>query len=309
MGKDEAAAPAGPTNWATTARWPSSRSTRRRPSGPAARRRWSRPAPTATRSFKVLYDKIGMKLPIPVYHITEYLEKCIAEGNAQASQGPGHPGDLPRSLPSGPPGRTVDPLERQGGQAPNVQMWLHDPPKKYRRGSTGSTTLPGTSSRASRAWTSWRCIASGSTRGAAGPEAGSAMPIRTSPSGPAAERLKEAKAVGAEAIVSACPWCKRNFLDAAARPATTSRSWTSSNSCSNPYSLSELKRVGRAKMRLTTEEYQALEEIVGPEIHHRGPRDHGELQPGLGQQACALGSKQVRPAGGGAAVREACEEI
>ena len=41
------------------------------------------------------------------------------------------------------------------------------------------------------------------------------MPTRTSPSGPAAERLKEAKAVGAEAIVSACGWCKRNFLDAA----------------------------------------------------------------------------------------------
>ena len=29
------------------------------------------------------------------------------------------------------------------------------------------------------------------------------------------ERLREAGAVGAEAIVSACPWCKRNFLDAA----------------------------------------------------------------------------------------------
>ena len=29
------------------------------------------------------------------------------------------------------------------------------------------------------------------------------------------ERLREADSVGAEAIVSACPWCKRNFLDAA----------------------------------------------------------------------------------------------
>jgi Fe-S oxidoreductase len=29
------------------------------------------------------------------------------------------------------------------------------------------------------------------------------------------ERLKEARAVGAETIVSACPWCKRNFMDAA----------------------------------------------------------------------------------------------
>ena len=28
------------------------------------------------------------------------------------------------------------------------------------------------------------------------------------------ERIKEAKASGAEAIVTACPWCQRNFKDA-----------------------------------------------------------------------------------------------
>lgn len=30
----------------------------------------------------------------------------------------------------------------------------------------------------------------------------------------AVERIKEAQAVGAEAIVTACPWCQRQFLDA-----------------------------------------------------------------------------------------------
>ncbi|MBI5446661.1 MAG: (Fe-S)-binding protein, partial [Deltaproteobacteria bacterium] len=35
----------------------------------------------------------------------------------------------------------------------------------------------------------------------------------------AAERLKEARAVGAEALVSACGWCRRNFLDAIAEGA------------------------------------------------------------------------------------------
>jgi Fe-S oxidoreductase len=30
----------------------------------------------------------------------------------------------------------------------------------------------------------------------------------------AGERIEEAKSTGAEAIVSACPWCERNFLDA-----------------------------------------------------------------------------------------------
>ena len=30
----------------------------------------------------------------------------------------------------------------------------------------------------------------------------------------AKERIEEAKCTGAEAIVSACPWCERNFIDA-----------------------------------------------------------------------------------------------
>ena len=30
----------------------------------------------------------------------------------------------------------------------------------------------------------------------------------------AIERIEEAKSTGADAIVSACPWCERNFLDA-----------------------------------------------------------------------------------------------
>jgi Fe-S oxidoreductase len=30
----------------------------------------------------------------------------------------------------------------------------------------------------------------------------------------AAERITEAKATGAAALVSACPWCERNFKDA-----------------------------------------------------------------------------------------------
>jgi Fe-S oxidoreductase len=30
----------------------------------------------------------------------------------------------------------------------------------------------------------------------------------------AGERIEEAKSTGAEALVSACPWCERNFMDA-----------------------------------------------------------------------------------------------
>ena len=38
--------------------------------------------------------------------------------------------------------------------------------------------------------------------------------IRSSRAGPRTERIEEAKSTGADAIVSACPWCERNFIDA-----------------------------------------------------------------------------------------------
>jgi Fe-S oxidoreductase len=36
----------------------------------------------------------------------------------------------------------------------------------------------------------------------------------------ATERIEEAKSTGADAIVSACPWCERNFLDATSADGT-----------------------------------------------------------------------------------------
>jgi Fe-S oxidoreductase len=33
----------------------------------------------------------------------------------------------------------------------------------------------------------------------------------------AEERIEEAESTGAEAIVTACPWCERNFIDAIAK--------------------------------------------------------------------------------------------
>ena len=95
-------------------------------------------------------------------------------------------------------------------------MWLHDPPKKYRRGINGVyepprniiKSIPGldfVEMYRIREY-AWCCGAGGGV-------------IDTYPDfarWTGAERLREAKAVGAEAIVSACPYCKRNFLDAAA---------------------------------------------------------------------------------------------
>jgi Fe-S oxidoreductase len=166
--------------------------------------------------FKVLYDKIGMKLPVPVYHITEYLESAIAEGALELRKSP----DMritfhdPCHL-----GRLAEPWVHWNGKevkAPGVQMWLHDPPKKYRRGAGGVYDTPRNILRSIPGLDfvemhrireyAWCCGAGGGVS--------DSYPDFAVWTG--AERLREARSVGADAIVSACPWCKRNLLDAAA---------------------------------------------------------------------------------------------
>jgi Fe-S oxidoreductase len=95
------------------------------------------------------------------------------------------------------------------------QMIVHDPPKKYRRGAGGVYEPPRDILKSIPGLNfvemyrikeyAWCCGAGGGVI--------DAFPDFAAWTG--AERLREAKAVGAEAIVSACPWCKRNFLDAA----------------------------------------------------------------------------------------------
>jgi len=165
----------------------------------------------------VLYDKIGKKSGVEVYHLTQYLEKLLREEKLR----PKKPLDLkvtyhdPCHL-----GRLGEPwIHWQGTEykPKGMHIWLHDPPKKYRRGTNGVydpprnviKSLPGVElveMYRTREY-AWCCGAGGGVIDSYPDFAGWT----------AAERLKEAEAVGAEAIVSACPWCKRNFLDAAGR--------------------------------------------------------------------------------------------
>ena len=167
-------------------------------------------------SFKVLYDKIGMKLAIPIFHIAEYLEGLIAEGALQPRKAPGMRVTYhdPCHL-----GRLAEPWIHWNGKEvkpPNAQIWLHDPPKKYRRGTGGVYDTPRNIIRSLpgvdfvemyriREY-AWCCGAGGGVS-----ETYPDFALWTG-----AERLREAQAVGAEAVVSACPWCKRNLTDAAA---------------------------------------------------------------------------------------------
>lgn len=171
-------------------------------------------------TYKVLYDKIGKKLDVEVYHITQYLEKLIREGKLQPKK------SLPLKVTYHDPchlGRLGEPWIHWNGKevkVPGVLMWLHDPPKKYRRGTFGVYDAPRNVIKSIPGLNfvemyrireyAWCCGAGGGV-------------IDSYPDfaeWTASERLKEALSVGAEAIVSACPWCKRVFKDAAKKNGT-----------------------------------------------------------------------------------------
>jgi len=171
-------------------------------------------------TYKVLYDKIGKKLDVEVYHITQYLEKLIREGKLQPKK------SLPLKVTYHDPchlGRLGEPWIHWNGKevkVPGVLMWLHDPPKKYRRGTFGVYDAPRNVIKSIPGLNfvemyrireyAWCCGAGGGVIDAYPDFA----------EWTASERLKEALSVGAEAIVSACPWCKRVFKDAAKKNGT-----------------------------------------------------------------------------------------
>ena len=166
-------------------------------------------------AFSVLYDRIGQKPAVQILHITQYLERLIREGKLRLKN------SLPLKATYHDPchlGRLGEPWIHWKGREYKPEgspMWLHDPPKKYRRGTFGIydpprnilKNIPGldfVEMYRIREY-AWCCGAGGGVI--------DAYPEFATWTG--AERLREARAVGAEAIVSACPWCKRVFLDAA----------------------------------------------------------------------------------------------
>jgi Fe-S oxidoreductase len=166
-------------------------------------------------AFKVLYDKIGMKPDIEIFHITQYLDRLIKEGKIQFTRA------VPMTVTYHDPchlGRLGEPwIHWQGKEAKAMgPMIIHDPPKKFRRGADGVYETPRNILKSIPGLKlvemyrikeySWCCGAGGGVI-----DSDPDFAIWTG-----MERLREAQAVGAEAIVSACGWCKRNFLDAAA---------------------------------------------------------------------------------------------
>ena len=164
-------------------------------------------------AFKQSYPMVQKELGVEILHTTEYFAQLMREGKIE----PKGQGDLrvtyhdPCHL-----GRLGESYVPWDGEYKKVwgQVNVPDPPKQVRRGVEGVydeprelvESVPGVElveMERVREY-SWCCGAGGGVKEA----------FEDFSEWTARERIEEAKSVGAEAIVTACGWCERNFKDA-----------------------------------------------------------------------------------------------
>jgi Fe-S oxidoreductase len=162
-------------------------------------------------AFKVLYDKFDLKGGLEVLHITEYIDRLIKAGKLQLKK------KVDLNVTYHDPcrlGRLGEPWIHWKGKKIPGDRFVFDPPKEYRRGTKGIyepprdviKSIPGvklTEMTRIKEY-SWCCGAGG---GVSDSNPGFAKWT-------AQKRIEEAIASGAEAIVSACPWCEKTFNEA-----------------------------------------------------------------------------------------------
>jgi Fe-S oxidoreductase len=162
-------------------------------------------------AFKVLYDRYDLKGDLEVLHISEYIDRLIKEGKLKPRK------KVDISVTYHDPcrlGRLGEPwIHWQGKKIPG-DKFVFDPPKEYRRGAHGVyepprdviKSIPGlkfTEMTRIKEY-SWCCGAGGGVN-----ESNPEFAKWT-----ARERIDEAVSTGAEAIVTACPWCEKTFNEA-----------------------------------------------------------------------------------------------
>jgi Fe-S oxidoreductase len=159
-------------------------------------------------AFKVLYDKFNLRGDLEVLHITEFIDKLIKEGKLKLTK------KVKLNVTYHDPchlGRLSDPWIHWEGKRIPGRRFIFDPPKVYRRGEHGIYEQPRDVIKAIPGVTfsemdrikeyAWCCGAGGGVS-----ESNPDFSQWT-----ATERIEEAVSTGAEAIVTACPWCEKNF--------------------------------------------------------------------------------------------------
>ena len=135
-------------------------------------------------TFKKLYPRVNIKPKFEVLHTVEYLDQLIKEGRLKFTR------KVPMKVTYHDPchlGRHVDP-------------GVYEPPRDVLKSLPGIELIEMERNKEN----SWCCGAGGGVS-----QANPDFALWT-----ANERLKEAKATGATALVTSCPWCERNFKDA-----------------------------------------------------------------------------------------------
>jgi Fe-S oxidoreductase len=164
-------------------------------------------------AFKVLYDKYKLKGDLEVLHISEFIARLLQEGRLKLRK------KVDLAVTYHDPcrlGRLGEPWIHWEGKKIPGDRFVFDPPKQYRRGSNGVyepprdvlKSIPGvrlTEMTRIKEY-AWCCGAGG---GVGDSNPGFAKWT-------AAERIDEATSTGAEAIVTACPWCEKTFNEAIA---------------------------------------------------------------------------------------------
>ncbi len=162
-------------------------------------------------AFERLYPGAGSKFE--VVHTVEFIDRLIKQGKIKLTK------TVPMTVTYHDPcylGRQGEKYVPWKGKKKKIfaQIPVNDPPKPRYNGAWGVYEPPRNVLKAipglelaemerNREY-AWCCGAGGGVR--------EAYPDFSSWT--AGERIEEAKSTGAEALVSACPWCERNFIDA-----------------------------------------------------------------------------------------------
>ena len=166
-------------------------------------------------AIKRLYPKLGCDLE--VLHTLEYIDRLIKDGQLKFQK------EIPLTVTYHDPchlGRQGEPYLAWDGEEKKIkgQVIVYEPKKPRYNGAWGIydpprdilRSIPGVElieMERIREY-SWCCGAGGGVR-----EAYPELSQWT-----ASERITEAKSTDAEALITACPWCERNFLDALKSP-------------------------------------------------------------------------------------------
>ncbi len=157
--------------------------------------------------FRYLYPRMGRELPVEIFHISQVIERLIGGGNLRIRR------SLPRLLTYHDPchlGRMSEPyfgewkrskLDRSMSLKRSGRKGVYDTPRNILRALPGAGFVEMERVREY----SWCCGAGGGVL-----EAYPDFALWA-----AKERIEEAESTGADALVSACPWCERVFKDAA----------------------------------------------------------------------------------------------